>query len=213
MGPSEQTKKSLEKARAALQAETREAVQVSRGLTDNLAEASRRTWRQLSIISAIVLVLGLSYLAILVYGPITTNFEVQKKKPGLPQVSGSPIPAVPESGNLLKILDQIREAHYKKDIRLFVAAYSPTFPDLTQKEELTLKGWQRYDYLDLNYSVTGLQQKNATTISGIVTWNIKTRDLKNDEIKTFSKEYQVKFSKESGQWRIQDIEALNNKEK
>lgn len=208
MGSSEQTKKSLEKARAALQAETREAVQVSRGLTDNLVEASNRTWRQLSFISAIVLVLGLCYLAILVYGPI----EVQKKKPGLPQVSGPPIPAVPESGNLLKILDQIREAHYKKDIRLFIAAYSPTFPGLMQKQELTLKGWQRYDYLDLNYNVTGLQQKNGTTISGIVTWNIKTRDLKNNEIKTFSKEYQVKFSKESGQWLIQDIEALNNKE-
>jgi len=213
MGSSEQTKKSLEKARAALQAETREAVQVSQGLTENLVEASNRTWRQLSFISLVVIVLGLCYLAILVYGPITKNLEVQEKKPGLPQVSGSPTPAVPESGNLLKILDQIREAHYKKDIRMFTAAYSPTFPGLVQKQELTLKGWQRYDYLDLDYNVSGLQQKNATTISGIVTWHIKTRDLKNDEIKTFSKEYQVKFSKESGHWLIKDIEALNNKEK
>ena len=61
---------------------------------------------------------------------------------------------------------------------------------------------------DAQFQVAGVQQENDTTISGIVTWNIKTRDRKNNAIETLSKDYNVKFLKVSGQWLIYEIEAL-----
>jgi hypothetical protein len=223
MATFEQTRDSLERARAALEAETSEVFQVSQCLHENLVKAVKRLWRQLLCIWIVVLVLTISYLTVLHYAPGATNLA-HKEYPAqlnsreetetamLPQPSLPPVPAIPESGNLFKLLNQIQDAQYKKDIHLLLQAYAPTFPDLRQKRELTVNIWRRYDYLDLQFQLNDVQQKNATTISGIVTWNIKTRDRKNDEIKTLSKAYQVNFSKESGRWLVQKLKAVDNRE-
>ena len=219
----EQTKESVETARAALKGETREVVRVSQHLNDNLVEAVRRIWRQLLFIWVVVIVLAVSYLVILGYTPIVTNLAykghpaqpesgVQTETGGPPQAARPPIPGIPESGSLLKLLNQLRDAQYKKDIQLFLEAYSPSFPDLGQKREQTLKIWRRFDYLDLQFQIADVQKKNATTIAGVVTWNIKTRERKTNDIKTVSKAYHVSFSKESGVWLIQAIDPLDNKE-
>jgi hypothetical protein len=219
----EQTKESVETARAALKAETREVVRVSQHLNDNLVEAVRRIWRQLLFIWVVVIVLAVSYLVILGYTPLVTNLAYQgpPAQPesgmethagGLSPAARPPLPGLPESGSLLKLLNQLRDAQYKKDIELFLAAYSPSFPDLGQKREQTLKIWRRFDYLDLQFQITNVQKKNPTTIAGVVTWNMKTRERKTSEIKTVSKAYQVSFANESGAWRIQAIEPLDNKE-
>jgi hypothetical protein len=225
----EQTKESLKIARAALEAETHEVVQVSKHLNENLLEAVRRTWRQLLFIWAVVIVLAISYLLVLSNAPRATNLankeQILPRNPGglietarpsqpfpLPSKALDNFPAIPEREDLLKVLDQIREAQFKKDIHLFLEAYSPTFPDLGQKRELTLNIWRRYDYIDLQFHVSDIQQKNASTIFGEITWEIKARDRKTDKIKTLSKSYHVHFSKESGKWLIQKLEAAEDKE-
>ncbi len=221
MRPAKQDQESLEAAHSALDAEIRETARVSQHLNDNLLQAIRQIWRQL-LLSWVVIILGISYLAVLGYEPIVTNIahhrhptqpnsREQMDTAELPQVSRSSIPVALERENLLKPLEQIRDAHYKKDIQLFLGAYSPDFSDLGQKRELTFKSWRRYDYLDAQFYVTGVQQENDTTISGIVTWDIKIRDRKNNAIETLSKDYNVKFLKESGQWLICEIESLDNK--
>jgi hypothetical protein len=221
MATFEQTAASLERARAALEAETSEVFQVSQCLHENLVKAVKRLWRQLLCIWIVVVVLVISYLVVLHYAPGATHLA-HKEYPAqliareateaakLPQPSLLPVPAIPERGNLIKLLNRIQEAQYKKDIYLLLQAYSPTFPDWGQKRELTLYIWRRYDYLDLQFQLNDVQQKDATTISGIVTWNIKTRDRKSAELKTLSKAYQVDFSKESGRWLVQKLEAIEN---
>ncbi len=221
MRPAKQNQESLEAAHSALDAEIRETARVSRHLNDNLLKAIRLTWRQL-LLSWVVIILSISYLAVLGYAPAATNTAHLKRptQPNsreqmdtaeLPQVSRSSIPGALERRSMLKPLEQIRDAHYKKDIQLFLKAYSPAFSDLGQKKELTFKSWQRYDYLDAQFYVTGVQQENDTTFSGIVTWNIKIRDHRNNAIETLSKNYNVEFIKESRQWLIYKIEAPDNK--
>jgi hypothetical protein len=222
MGPYKQTKESLETAQALLEAESHEVTRTSHQLNDNLVEANRGIWRQLLFIWVIVIVLGTSYLTVLGYLPIFSHVahkesSVQPNSRGQmdtaesQQASRSPLTAFPEREHLLNLLNQIRDAQYKKDIQSFLKAYAPTSPGLAQKREQALKIWGRYDYLDLQHQITNVQQKDATTILGVVTWNFKTRDRKNNEIQTYSKTYQVKFSKESGEWLIQEIEAMEHK--
>lgn len=212
-----QSKKSLQLTQAALEAETQEAMQVSRRLNDNLIEAIRGIWRQLLFIWVVVIVLAVFYLVVLGYMPFTSKTaqennqvvpgtEVQMTKDEPAQDSRTPFPDSPENENLLKLLNNIRDAHYKKDIHMFLQAYSPTFPQLEQKRDQALRSWRVYDFLDMQFQVTGVRQENEHTLVGLVNWTFKTLDRKNNTITTTSKAYDVKFTNESGRWLIQDIE-------
>ena len=214
-----QSKESLLLTQAALEAETHEAVQVSRRLNDNLIEAIRRIWRQLLFIWGVVIILAVFYLVVLGYMPLTSKVAQEKNQvlpgTGVPmttaepaQDSRTPFPVGPENEQLLKLLKNIRDAHYKKDMHMFLQAYSPTFPQIEQKRDLTVKSWRRYDFLDIQFQVTGVRQENENTLDGVVNWTFKTLDRKNSTLSTTSKAYDVKFTKEAGRWLIQDIEAL-----
>ena len=98
-------------------------------------------------------------------------------------------------------------------MHMFLQAYSPTFPKIEQKRDLTVKSWRRYDFLDMQFQVTGVRQENENTLDGVVNWTFKTLDRKNSTISTTSKAYDVKFTKEAGQWLIQDIEPLTKEGK
>ena len=213
-----QSKESLQLTQAALEAETHEAVQVSRRLNDNLIEAIRGIWRQLLFIWVVVIILAVFYLVVLGYMPLTSKVAQEKKQvlPGTgvqitkaepAQDSRTPFPNGLENENLLKLLNTIRDAHYKKDMPMFLQAYSPTFPQIEQKRELTAKSWRRYDFLDMQFQVTGVRQENENTLAGVVNWTFKTLDRKNHTISTTSRAYDVKFTKESGRWVIQNLEA------
>ncbi len=213
-----QSKESLQLTQAALEAETQEAVQVSRRLNDNLIEAIRRIWRQLLFIWVVVIVLAVFYLVALGYMPFTAQLAQENSQvlpgTGVPMTTAEPaldsrppFPAGPENENLLKLLNNIRDAHYKKDIHMFLQAYSPTFPQIEQKRDQTVKSWRLYDFLDMQFQVTEVRQENENTLDGLVNWTFKTLDRKNNTITTSSKTYDVKFTKEAGRWVIQDIEA------
>ena len=224
MGQVDQTKESVKIARAALEAETHEVVQVSKNLNENLGTAVRRTWRQLLFVWAVVIVLAISYFVVLSNAPKTADVaKLEQSAPGSPGSSSPSVlpsakalpepPAIPEGKDLIKVLNQIREAQLKKDIQLFLGVYSADFSDLEKKRELTLNIWRRYDYIDLQFQVNDIQRQDASTILGQVTWNIKARDHKTDEVRTLTKSYQVQFVKDlSGKWVIQKLEGTDDKE-
>ena len=120
-------------------------------------------------------------------------------------------PPIPEKEDLLKLINQIREAQLKKDIRLFMDAYSPSFLNLAQKRKLTLNIWKRYDYIESQFNINDIKQENASLILGRITWNIKALDRNTRVIKIFSKSYDVNFSKQSGKWLIQKLEPIKSK--
>lgn len=230
MNPADQTKESVKIARAALEAETHEVVQVSERLHENLGKAVRRTWRQLLLVWAVVVALAVSYFLVLTNVPkpakVAKLVEPVPVSPRVPSEAGKPailplppakthpdFAAIPEGEDLLKVLNQIREAQLKKDIQLFLEAYSPSFADLGQKREVTLNIWRRYDYIDLQFQLSNMQRKDVSNVLAHVTWNIKARDHKTDTIRTLTKSYQVQFSRDiSGKWLIQKLEAVEDKE-
>jgi hypothetical protein len=220
-----QTKESLKDARSALEAETREVVQVSNRLNDNLEKTGRIIWRQLLFIWTVLIVLAVSYFLVLNNATVTKTLDDKDVLPphpsSAPAETGSHSPAaapqfpasptIPAKEDVLKLLNQIREAQLKQDIDLFLRAYSPTFPNLAQKRERTLAIWRKYDYLESQFQVIDMSQYDKDSIIGHVTWQIKARDHKTNSIKEFSKSYSVAFSDQSGTWLIQKLEPLDGK--
>ncbi len=212
----EKTKESVEQARAALQAESDQIVRASKRINENLVEAVHRIWRQLLIIWLVVVFLAVSYFLVAAYaprpfpapsGPVSGSAAPPETTPPLLNPADT-FPSVPEREELVRLLNQIREAQYKKDIHLFMRAYAPTLPDLAKKREAILNIWGRFDYLDMHFHVTDLQSGDQDTVQGKITWDLKVRDRKTDEVRNFAKAYQVRFSKESGQWLIQKLDPL-----
>lgn len=218
------TKESITTARDALEAETQEVVHVSNRLNDNLAKAGKKIWRQVLVIWAVGIVLAISYFLVLNYTPISsdqtpprpvnqpaagTASPAESFSPSLKAIQVSP--AVPVQEDLITLLNQIREAQLKKDIHLFMEGYSRDFPDLKQKRELTLNIWKKYTYLDAQFRLTDLEQKTDSTIFAKVNWDIKAKEQKNGAIRSFTKSYDVIFSKQSGIWLIHNLKASNSK--
>jgi hypothetical protein len=223
----EKAKESITNTLAALEVETHEVVRGSIRLNDNLVAAKKKIWRQVLVIWAVGIVLAISYFFVLTHQPIPTSKapkrHVTQQNSGansttyqasessqLPlKVFHTPIP-LSEREDLINLLTKIREAQLKKDINLFMTAYSPDFPEVGQKRETTLTIWKKYTYLDSDFKLTDLQEETPTTILGKVIWNIKARDQKNGSIKILTKAYHVTFTKGSGKWLIQNLKTVDN---
>ena len=218
----QKNKELLQSTQAALEAETEEMFQVSTRLNDNYVRALKMMWGHLIIIWLVVIVLFV--ISFFVIRNLVTSQQVS----GARQASTTPAPtgdtskmtvsgqavvappqfslaSHPEGNKVKDILGQVREAQLKKDIKLLVAAYSPTFPGLAEKKERILKTWERYDYLNLDFKVTNISQKKANTMMADVVWNLTYEDLRSKEKTTLVKKFTVHFSKVSGQWLIQNL--------
>lgn len=223
----EKAKESITNTLAALEAETHEVVRGSIRLNDNLVAAKKKIWRQVLVIWAVGIILAISYFFVLTHQPIPTSQfskrQVTQQNAGTSSTSAlssetsqppvkvlHPPIAVSEQEDLVNLLTKIREAQLKKDIHLFMEAYSPDFPEVGQKRDTTLTIWRKYTYLDSQFKLTDLQAETPTTIRGKVIWNIKAQDQKNGSIRILTKAYQVTFSKGSGKWLIRNLKAVDN---
>jgi len=122
----------------------------------------------------------------------------------------TPLTNVVLKNQLSEVLNQLREAQLKKDITLYSQAYAPGFPDFDQKRQKTLAVWGAYDYSSLDFDLQEAKLLDADHALAQVTWNIKTEEKKNQNIKTEKQTYKVWFSKDSGQWRISKLEKEPN---
>jgi hypothetical protein len=205
----------LRTTQAALEIEAKEMAQVSNRLHDNLVRAMRLMWRQLFFIWAMVIVLLIAYFFIL----RKTSPIGQVAAPRLPAASEGVVvspqipPAqrtvesvpIPEWDEIRGILEQVREAQLKKDIGLFLEVYAPTFPNLNQKKASILKTWEKYDYLDMHFTIESIQKPNANTIIAKVVWDITLEDLHSRKKSVLIKDYTVQFSQIAGKWLIQEL--------
>ncbi len=212
-------KDELELHSTTLEEEAQKIVQTSGLLTDNLVKANKIVWRMLAFIWAVMICLLLAYVAFL---PKTTFYSAsgsydryarniapasQTALTASSPHSSSP-PPPPEY--FPQLLNRIRAAQLEKDIDLFLSVYSPSFPEIGKKREQTLKIWKTFNFLDIQFLIDHLQQKDSQTFLAQVTWSIKTQNLDTDEIKRSLKSYQVSFSNKSDKWLIQDLETLDD---
>jgi hypothetical protein len=210
----------LRAAQATLEAETEEMVQVSHRLHDNLVKAVRLMWRQLLFIWSVVILLFIAYFFVLSKpAPVAVNAAPQIVQ--VKRVSNSPAPAlalqgpplqesrpsavIPEWGTVTGLIEQIRTAQLKKDINLFLNAYSPTFSNIDKKKESMLKIWHQYNYLDMKFHVENIEKPDDHTIIARVSWDITLEDVRLKKKSSMLKDYTIFFSDTSGRWLIQDL--------
>ena len=204
---------------ATLEDETEGMVKVSNCLHDNLVKAMRLMWRPFLFIWAVLILLFITYFFVLSKPSVTKVAAPESKsleKPGqtseiIARLQVSPTQQtiksspIPEWEEVTGILEQIRKAQLKKDINLFINAYSSSFPNIDKKKENILKTWRQYDYLNMHFNVESIQKPNTHTIIARVAWDITLVDVRSKKKSNLLKDYTIHFSDVSGKWFIQEL--------
>jgi hypothetical protein len=109
---------------------------------------------------------------------------------------------------LQPVLSMLREAQMRKDIIKFMSAYSLTYPQLDNKRHATMKSWENFDFTNLVFTIDKVQLLDPNNALAGITWYIDTKNLRTQEITSYSQTYQVRFSKEMGTWRIRSLNEV-----
>jgi hypothetical protein len=133
--------------------------------------------------------------------------------------SGQNEPAGPQSGTgvpaeltailkiqLEQVLAGIKEANQKKNLSQFLSHYSPNFPQLTQRSQSISKNWKIYDYPKMEFEIKEIRSSDDNTALARVTWDVEAQNISTLKRKNISKTYLIRFTKESGQWRIKALD-------
>jgi hypothetical protein len=207
--------------------ESLKMVEVVNLLQNNLVRTTRFMWGQLFFIGALIVLLFVIFFSLLGKIPSASNVaalgqkSLERPSPTAeiippPQVHQTqqqikPVqqsvqpPIIPERKEVQSILDQVRRAQLEKNINLFLQAYSPTYPNLTEKKESLLKSWQKYNYLDMNFIIGNIQKKNAHTLVAEVACDITLEDVHSKKRSNLMKDYIINFSTVSGKSLIQEV--------
>ena len=117
-------------------------------------------------------------------------------------------PATLLKSQLEQVLSGIKAANQKKDLSELLSYYSPSFPRLPQRAQTISKTWKIYEYPKMEFKIDEIKRSADDTALAKVTWEVEARNISNQSSKNFSKTYLVTFGRESGQWRIKALEAV-----
>lgn len=120
---------------------------------------------------------------------------------------GAPTAALKDQ--LLSVLSNLREAHLKKDINLYLSCYSKSFPDLDEKRKNTLAAWNAYDYSGVAFTLDEIQPVDPDNVNARATWYIDAQNRRTQEMSIVKQVYKIKFTKESGKWLIRSLEEVD----
>jgi hypothetical protein len=109
---------------------------------------------------------------------------------------------------LEELLQNMREAQLKKDLDRYMKFYSRNFPDLNKKRQMTLKNWDLYNYLELEFKLEDVKLLITGNALALVTWNIKYQNANSEESNNFTQTFKVWFSNEANKWRIDKLELV-----
>jgi hypothetical protein len=129
-------------------------------------------------------------------------------------VSKSPAAASLPTVEVLKkqleeLLQNMREAQLKKDLDGYMHNYSRNFPELAKKRQATVKNWDLYHYLDLEFKLEDVKLLITGNALALVTWDITYQDADSEESKKFRQTFKVRFSNETDKWRIDKLELVS----
>jgi ketosteroid isomerase-like protein len=127
--------------------------------------------------------------------------------PPPPEVPKTPSAETPEIGkevgNIMTLLEDVRQSNLKKDIYLFVSCYASDFQNMEERRRATLAYWEKFNYLDLSYSLKDLSL-SAETAKARVEWSIKTSSKNGGQAQQNKSILEVSFKKEDGKWKIKE---------
>ena len=106
--------------------------------------------------------------------------------------------------DVIKLLEDIKKANLKKDLSLWEAGYSKSYPALTKKRKGIQKLWRSFDYTSLEYRIDGVNT-NPAAADALITWDIVLRARKTGKIIRHSEPLFAEFIREGNTWKISSI--------
>jgi hypothetical protein len=139
---------------------------------------------------------------------VTTPAPAPAEAPATKEAT-APTPATALKDQLQSVLAGLREAHQKKDIVQYMNCYSLTFPDREGKRRDISKSWDNYDFLNVVFTLDGIQPLDSENATARATWYLDLRNRRTQELASVKQVYQIRFAKELGNWRIRSLEEVD----
>ena len=124
--------------------------------------------------------------------------------PSAPEVTKTPSVQAQEIGNIMTLLENVRQSNLKKDIYLFVSCYVSDFENMEERRRTTISYWEKFNYLDLSYNLRDLSL-SVETAKARVEWLIKTSSRNGGQVQQNKSVLDVSFKKEGGNWKIKEV--------
>jgi len=124
--------------------------------------------------------------------------------PSVPEVPRTPSVQAQEIGNIMTLLENVRQSNLKKDIYLFVSCYVSDFENMEERRRTTISYWEKFNYLDLSYNLRDLSL-SVETAKARVEWLIKTSSRNGGQVQQNKSVLDVSFKKEGGNWKIKEV--------
>ena len=124
--------------------------------------------------------------------------------PSVPEVPKTPSVQAQEIGNIMTLLENVRQSNLKKDIYLFVSCYVSDFENMEERRRTTISYWEKFNYLDLSYNLRDLSL-SVETAKARVEWLIKTSSRNGGQVQQNKSVLDVSFKKEGGNWKIKEV--------
>ncbi|MBM4273785.1 MAG: zinc ribbon domain-containing protein [Deltaproteobacteria bacterium] len=107
---------------------------------------------------------------------------------------------------LEETLTELREASLHQDLNRFMGLYAPTFPRREHKRQETLKIWEAYQHIGLDYQINQIKVLDPSRAWARITWTVISREKNTGTIQNVARAYEVVFVRDLGKWRIQSSE-------
>ncbi|MHB8882065.1 MAG: hypothetical protein ACYC69_11220 [Thermodesulfovibrionales bacterium] len=112
--------------------------------------------------------------------------------------------AVISEQDIRALLDDIRTANMKKDLRLWESRYSKGYLELKGKRENIQEQWKQYDYTSLAYTIEGLQA-NRDAAEAVIVWKLGLQPRRSGAPLTVTQRLRSRFVPEGGRLRIASV--------
>ena len=121
-------------------------------------------------------------------------------------------PALSLKEEMEETLFNMRKGQEQKDIDLFMACFSPSFPELDKKRQETLKRWVVYDFSQLVFNIDDVQEEGADSHIALVTWDVQARNRNSEKVTASTQQFKVRFIKEQGRQLIKSLDKEGKEE-
>lgn len=105
-----------------------------------------------------------------------------------------------------EVLFNLRKAQIEKDIDLYMSCFSPSYPDLEQRRDNTLKNWRAFEFSQMLFNFDDMQEVAPDSHIALITWDIQASNINTQKITNSTQQYKVWFVKERGKWLIKSLE-------
>jgi hypothetical protein len=107
-----------------------------------------------------------------------------------------------------EVLNQLKAANLTKNLPLYMDTLSALYPHLDKKRQEVSTTWEKFDFLEMTFTVETIKDVGNNTVVAKVNWRTKTENLQTRGVRIDDLHYRVWFAQELGQGKIKKIEEL-----